>query len=96
MKTKQKKLKIIQEGGVIFVDRKGETEYDWETEYRLNCNILAEKVKEGKITSIDLANIIAELIHDSLNCKSASATLRDNNEKNAYRGTYFENIDYMD
>ena len=87
---KEQNIKITQEGGVISVERNGEFESG------IDCNRLVKLITEGKWSSVDLANFIAERIHDSLNCKSAVATLKDLDEMDAYQGTYFERIDNIE
>ena len=87
-KKKTRKIKLTQENGLIcgYIND--------ELEYTFDANFIIERVTEGHMNSIGLANIIAELIHDCLNCKTASASLHDANDTKSYRGTYFEYFDY--
>ena len=87
MKKKQQAIKIAQQDGVVKIHRLGECEQSY------NFNIVVDKVKSGEMTSVELANFVAELINDSLNCKTATSVLEDLNGCNQYRGTYFEDVD---
>ena len=87
MKKKQQAIRMIQQDGVIKIHRNGECEQSY------NFNIVVSKVKSGEMTSVELANFVAELINDSLNCKTATSMLEDLNGCNQYRGTYFEDVD---
>ena len=80
-------IKITQKDGVISIIRLGEVEATY------HINKIAERIKDEKMSSIALANMIAEIMHDCLNCKKAIATLEDLNDTKSYRGTYFEDID---
>ena len=84
---KKAKIEITQKDGVITISRNGEVE----TRYNMDRTI--ELIESGKMTSVGLANMIAEIMYDCLNCKSATASLKDLNETDAYQGTYFETID---
>ena len=84
---KKAKIEIIQKDGVITISRNGEVET------RYNMDRAVELIASGKMTSVGLANMIAEIMYDCLNCKSATASLKDLNETDAYQGTYFETID---
>lgn len=86
---KKNKIKIEQKDGNISVYRNDEL--DWQ----LNANRLVDNVKAGKTDAIRLANLIAEFINDCLNCKTASSSLKDLNNKQQYTGTYFEHIDHF-
>lgn len=86
---KTNKISITQKDGKIKISRNGEIESIY------HIDKTAERIKEGKMTDITLANMIAEIMHDCLNCKTASATLKDENEKDQYCGTYFEGIDHL-
>lgn len=88
---KTNKIDIIQENGLIQVNRNGELESSYE------CNMIVQKIKTGKWDAICLANFIAEIMHGCLNCKSASAKLVDLNERYQFSEcTYFDNIDYFE
>jgi hypothetical protein len=80
-------IKITQKDGIINIIRLDEVE----AIYRIND--VVERIKDGKMSSTALANMIAEIMHDCLNCKKAVATLEDLNDTKSYRGTYFEDID---
>lgn len=84
---KKQQIKITQKDGVIGIYRLGEMEAC----YHIDKTV--ERVKDGKISAVALANMIAEIIHDCLNCEKAVATLEDLNDTKSYRGTYFEDID---
>ena len=86
---KKQKITIEQEDGNISIYRNGE----FEQSYDLARYV--ERIKEGEVDAIAVANFIAEIMNDALNCKSASSALHDLNEKKAYFGTYFESIDFM-
>ena len=79
-------IKITQKDGIIGIVRLGEVE----ATYRIND--VVERIKDGKMSSIALANMIAEIMCDCLNCKKAVATVEDLNDTKSYRGTYFEDI----
>ena len=81
------KINITQQDGFIKIIRNGEYEQGYD------LNKVVERIKEGEMSAISLANWIAEMLNDSLNCKSVTATLKDLNDTSSYRGTYFENID---
>lgn len=87
-KQKTRKIKLTQENGII------SAHINDELEYTFDANFIIERVTEGHMDSIGLANIIAELIHDCLNCRTASASLHDANDTKSYRGTYFEWFDW--
>ena len=59
----------------------------------MDCAKYIERIKEGKVSPEGMANYIAEVIHDCLNCKTASSKLTDLDDLEQYFGTYFENID---
>lgn len=80
---KKNKIKITQENGIVRIYRNGE----YEKGYDFN--------RCSDLTPIALGNMIAEIINDCLNCKSATSTLHDLNDTMSYRGTYFENIDHF-
>lgn len=84
---KKNKIGIVQKDGVITISRNNEVE----TRYQLDK--VVSSIQSGEMTSIGLANMIAEIMHDCLNCKSAAASLKDLNETDQYNGTYFESID---
>lgn len=86
---KKQKITITQENGVITISRNNEVESMY------HIDKVVERIKSDKLSTIGLANMIAEIMHDCLNCKSASSTLKDLNEKGQYFGTYFENIDHF-
>ena len=86
---KKQKIEITQENGIIRVYRNGELDYQW------YLNDAVEGIRQGRMNEIQLANIVAEMLCDSLNCKSASASVKDLNDTKSYRGTYFESIDYF-
>ena len=87
MAKKINKINISQQDGFIKITRNDEYEQGYD------LNKIIERIKEDKMSAIGLANWIAEMLNDSLNCKSAVATLKDINDTSSYRGTYFENID---
>lgn len=80
-------IKITQKDGVIGIYRLGELEAC----YHIDETVQA--VKDGEMSAVALANMIAEIMYDCLNCKKAIATLEDLNDTKSYRGTYFEDID---
>jgi hypothetical protein len=84
---KKQKITITQEDGVITISRNNEVESLY------HIDKVVERIKSDEMSTIGLANMIAEIMHDCLNCKSATAALKDLNEKDQYFGTYFENID---
>ena len=87
MAKKINKINITQQDGFIKISRNEEYEQGYD------LNKVVERIKDDKMSAIGLANWIAEMLNDSLNCKSATATLKDLNDTASYRGTYFENID---
>ena len=87
MANKENKINITQQDGFIKIIRNGEYEQGYD------FNKVLERIKDDKMSAVGLANWIAEMLNDSLNCKSATATLNDLNDTASYRGTYFENID---
>lgn len=80
---KKNKIKITQENGIVRIYRNGEYEKGYDFNRCLD------------LTPIALGNMIAEIINDCLNCKSATSTLHDLNDTMSYQGTYFENIDHF-
>lgn len=86
---KKQKIEITQKDGVVKISRNGTVEKIYYIER------VVDRIKTEKMTTIGLANMIAEIMHDCLNCKSAVSTLKDLNESDQYFGTYFENIDYF-
>lgn len=76
-------LEITQEDGIISVYK------DNELQYSINMN------RKNKMSEIALANMIAELIHDCINCKTATAKLKDLNDTHSYYDTYFARIDFL-
>ena len=84
---KKQKIEITQQDGFIKISRNGEYEQGY------NFTKSVERIQDGKMSAVALANMIAEIMHDCLNCKTATATLKDLNDTASYRGTYFENID---
>ena len=86
---KKQKIEITQKDGVINIARNSEVEKT------IDLNRAIKNIKDEFMDEIGLANMIAEIIHDCLNCKSAVASLKDLNDKRQYFGTYFENIDYF-
>ena len=86
---KTNKISITQKDGIIEISRNGELE----SIYRIDRTY--DRIKDGEMSLVGLANMIAEIMHDCLNCNTASATLKDENEKDQYTGTYFESIDYI-
>ena len=80
---KKNSIKITQENGVVKIYRNGE----YEKGYDFN--------RLGEFSPVGLANMVAEIINDCLNCKSATSTLHDLNDTRSYFGTYFENIDHF-
>ena len=85
--AKKNKISITQQEGVIKISRNDELE----TTY--NIAGLVEDIKKGDTNAQGLANMIAEIMCDCLNCKTASAALHDLDDLKQYFGTYFENID---
>lgn len=83
MAKKKNLIKITQENGIVRIYRNGE----YEKGYDFN--------RCSDLTPIALGNMIAEIINDCLNCKTASSSLQDLNDTKSYYGTYFENIDYF-
>lgn len=84
---KQNAIKITQENGKISIYRNGECEH------QIFCNRVVERIKQGDLSEIGLANYFAEVINDCLNCKTAVSVVEDLNDTKPYRGTYFEDID---
>ena len=80
---------INQEDGLITVIRDGEEEY------RIDINGTLSRIRGGDVSNIVVANWIAEMLHDCLNCKTVSCELHDLNDTRSYFGTYFEWIDKM-
>ena len=85
---KKQKINIEQKDGVIKVYHNDQLAYVYD------CNYLIKSIKDDGTNAIGLANELAEMIHDALNCKKASASLKDLNDTRSYRGTYFEQIDF--
>lgn len=91
MAKKVNKIDITQQGGVIKISRNGEPEWAWHGDKYM------ERIKEGKISPESMANFIAELINDCLNCKTASSALHDLDELGQYSNdTYFSSIDHLE
>ena len=86
---KKNKIKITQEDGTIRIYR------NEELEHRYDLARYVERIKEGKVDAISFANFVAEIMNDALNCKTATSVLHDLNDRQAYFGTYFEEIDYF-
>lgn len=86
------KIDIVQENGRILINRNLELEQSYD------LNRVIKLVKEDKVDAIWLANFIAEIMYGCLNCKSASAKLKDLNERHQYSSdpTYFEMIDHFE
>lgn len=84
---KKQKIEITQENGIIKVYRNGELDYQWWLKDAV------EGIRQGRMNEIELANIVAEMLCDSLNCKSASASVKDLNDTKSYKDTYFSYID---
>ena len=84
---KKQKIEITQKDGKITISRNGEVEAIY------HIDKMIDRIKKGDTTPIELANTIAEIMHDCLNCKTAASKLKDLNETDAYFGTYFEGID---
>lgn len=83
------KLDITQQGGIVKVSHNGELEYS------IDCVRYIQRIKEDKVTPQSMANFIAEIINDCLNCKTASAALHDLDELGQYStDTYFGDLDY--
>lgn len=80
-------IKITQKDGVIGIYRLGEMEASY------HIDKIVQRIKDDKMSAVALANMVAEIMNDCLNCKSAVATLEDLNDTKSYRGTYFEDID---
>lgn len=87
MAQKVNKITINQKDGQIEIYRNDELEKSYD------MVMYAERIKSGRVTAIGLANFLAEVINDCLNCKTASSSLHDLNDMEQYYGTYFENID---
>jgi hypothetical protein len=88
MKNKTNKISITQENGIVKIYRNEELEKS----YDFNRNLTFENGS----TVIGFANMIAEIINDCLNCKTATSSVTDLNDTKSYRGTYFEFIDQFD
>ena len=89
MAQKIKELGITQQGGTVKITRNGETEW------KLDCAWYVERIKEGKVSPERMANFIAEIIHDCINSKYATAGLTDLDELGQYSmSTYFSDLDY--
>lgn len=86
---KVNKMKITQKDGVIEIYRNDELEQIYD------CNRWISSITSGTLSNIGLANMLAEIINDCLNCKSTTSELHDLNDKRAYRGTYFDYLDYI-
>ena len=92
MANKVNKIQITQENGMIKIFRNGEG-----PEWSMNVTKYMERIKDGKVTSQGMANFIAEVINDCLNCKTASSALTDLDELGQYStNTYFGDIDYLE
>lgn len=90
MAKKVNKIDITQQGGIIKISRNGEG-----PEWTMDVARYMQRIKEGKVTPESMANFIAEIINDCLNCKTASAALSDLDELGQYADdTYFSCIDY--
>ncbi len=88
-KQKTRHINIEQKDGTIRCYVNGELEYTYDG------NFIVERVKEGYMNGINVANLIAEIMHDCLNCKTATAELHDLNEAGNYHDyTYFSSFDY--
>lgn len=87
MARKVNKISITQQGGTISIYRNDELEKVYYMEQYMS------RIKEGKVSAAGFANFIAEIMHDCLNCKTASSKLTDLDDLEQYYGTYFENID---
>ncbi|MBQ2972393.1 MAG: hypothetical protein IJD68_07580 [Ruminococcus sp.] len=89
---KTNKIDIIQESGLLQILRNGELEKSY------GFNRIVKLIKEEKIDAVWLANFVAEIMHGCLNCKSASAKLKDLNGRCQFSPdpTYFEMIDQFD
>ena len=73
-----KKLNIQQKDGVVYI-------YEGD-ELQTTISL----TRKDKMSEVALANMVAELIHDCLNCKNVKAELHDLNDTKSYYGTYFE------
>ena len=74
-------LEITQENGFIRIYRNGEYEQGYD--FNRDCSPIAT------------ANMVAEIIYDCLNCKNVKPkSLKDLNDSHAYRGSYFEGLDF--
>lgn len=80
---------INQEDGFITIIRNDEEEHC------IDINRTFSRIKGSNTSPVAIANWIAEMLHDCLNCKTASCELYDLNDTSAYIGTYFEWIDKM-
>ena len=83
-----KKIIIEQKDGKITVYRNDEIDWTYD------CNRVVERIQDGRMSAIGLANNIAEIIHDSLNCQNVKSKLTDANGTGSYNGTYFEYLEY--
>ena len=92
MAKKVNKIDITQENGMIKISRNGEG-----PEWSMDVNRYIERIKEGKVTPQSMANFLAEVINDCLNCKTASSALTDLDELGQYStNTYFGDIDHFE
>ena len=80
-------ININQKDGIVAISRNDELECT----YDFNRTFAA--IKDGDMDVIRFANMIAEIMHDCLNVKTAVAYLHDLNDRRQYLRTYFETID---
>lgn len=92
MAKKVNKIQITQENGMIKIFRN-----DDGPEWSMDVTRYIERIKEDKVTPQSMANFIAEIINDCLNCKTASSALTDLDELGQYsNNTYFGDIDFLE
>lgn len=76
-----KELRIEQKDGYVNVYENDELQVSYNF------------TKHERMSHIALANIIAELLFDAVNCIDARVTnLHDCNDTHSYMGTYFESL----
>ena len=76
------KVKITQKDGVVQVREKYSDDLLWTYDFN----------QKEKPSAVALANMVAEVINDCLNCKKATSELHDLNDTKSYYGTSFEYI----
>lgn len=71
---------INQEDGFITIIRNGDEEHC------IDINSTFSRIKGGDTSPVAIANWIAEMLYDCLNCKTASCEIYDLNDTRSYFG----------